>query len=97
MTTTLSVEPSLLFTSAIRDSVVVRNSNGNPRLDKSRKRGKNDILQAGIHAVSQGRRWRLPEGPVVQRKASDYILPAAALRREPDPRDQRIRRPAVRR
>ena len=94
----LRVEPSLVFTSAISDSVVIRNNNGNPRLDKSRKRGKNDILQAAIHAVSQGppggasRRARWSRG-----RPRTTFFQQAALRREPDPRDQRIRRPAVRR
>ena len=52
--------PSLLLESSIADSVVVRNTEGLPRLDKARRRGKIDVLQAAVHAVGSGYRYRNP-------------------------------------
>ena len=50
--------------SAIMESVLRRDPNGNPSLDKKRQRGRIDMLQAGVLAVGAGRKWREPtDGP----------------------------------
>ena len=51
---------SLLLRSAIRESYIARDSNGNPKLDKIRQLGRIDVMQAAVHAIAAGRRWRLP-------------------------------------
>ena len=56
----LRLAPSLLMESAIADAAIGRDTNGNPRLDKGRTRGRIDALQAAVLAVGLGRRWRLP-------------------------------------
>lgn len=56
----LKCRPSILMRSAIRDARIVRDSNGNPALDKSRNRGRIDCLQAAVLAVGAGRRYRNP-------------------------------------
>ena len=56
----LNVGKSLLIRSAVRESVVTRDKNGNAGLDKGRSRGRIDPMQAGILAVGMGRRWRIP-------------------------------------
>ena len=49
---------SLLMDSAIKESTISRDQNGNPGLDKRRSRGRNDVLQAAVLAVGAGFRWR---------------------------------------
>ena len=56
----LRTAPSLLMESAIAECAIGRDTNGNPRLDKARSRGRIDALQAAVLAVGAGRRWRLP-------------------------------------
>ena len=56
----LRTAPSLLMESAISECVIRRDTNGNPRLDKSRHKGRIDAVQAAVLAAGQGRRWRLP-------------------------------------
>ena len=56
----LRTAPSMLMESAIRESIVTRDTNRNPRLDKARNKGRIDALQAAVLAVGMGRRWRLP-------------------------------------
>ncbi len=56
----LRVGPSLLMESAIFEAEVGRDTNGNPRLDRRRHRGRIDALQAAVLAVGIGRRYRLP-------------------------------------
>ncbi len=54
------MEDNLLMRSAISEAIVVYDSNGNPKLDKGRQRGRIDALQAGVMSVSMGRQWRMP-------------------------------------
>ena len=56
----MGVAPSLLMESAIHESVLHRDTNRNPALNKARSKGRNDALQAALLAVGMGRRWRLP-------------------------------------
>ncbi len=72
----LRIAPSLMMESAIAECVLGRDTNGNPRLDRRRRRGRIDALQAAVLAVGLGRRWRLPspDEPLVERMPQDYIL-----------------------
>ena len=72
----LRCAPLLLMESAIAECTIGRDTNGNPRLDKARAKGRIDALQAAVLAVGAGRRWRLPSGedPLEERAASDYVL-----------------------
>ena len=73
----LSVERSLLLESAISESVIHRDENGNPALNKKRHKGRNDALQATILATGIGRRYRFPvEGEERPAELSDYIVGA---------------------
>ena len=56
----MGVAPSLLMESAISESILHRDTNRNPALNKKRSKGRNDALQAALLAVGMGRRWRLP-------------------------------------
>ena len=56
----LSVGRSLLLEHAIAESVLHRDENGNPALNKKRHKGRNDALQAALLAVGIGRRHRFP-------------------------------------
>lgn len=49
---------SLLMEAAIASSSIVRDSAGNPKLDKARAKGRIDALQAAVLAVGLGARWR---------------------------------------
>ena len=57
------------------NATLARDTNGNPRLGKSRTRGRIDALQAAVLAVGLGRRWRLrsPDRTIV-RSPHDYVL-----------------------
>ena len=70
----LQLAPSLLMSSAISESKVGRDTNGNERLDKRRSNGRIDAVQAGVLAVAAGRRWRLPSGEeeLTESDSSDY-------------------------
>ena len=56
----MSVEHNLILDHAISQSKLVRDTNGNPALNKARKKGRIDVLQAAILAVGMGYRWRVP-------------------------------------
>ena len=51
----LRAGPSILMDSAIYEAEITRDPNGNPRLDKTRRRGRIDALQAAVLAVGLGR------------------------------------------
>ena len=70
----IKVLPSLLVESGLSETVVGRDTNGNPRLDKSRDRGRIDVVTAMVQAVAAGRRWRLPPGLERETSVSDYVL-----------------------
>ena len=50
-------KPSLLMESAIASSSVARDKADHPHLEKATSRGRIDVLQAGVLAVSMGERW----------------------------------------
>ena len=59
---------------AISVAVVRRDSNGNSSLNKKKQRGRNDCLQAAIHAVGVGERVRKPSEFVRPFDVTDYVL-----------------------
>ena len=63
LTQRVHVLRSLLLESAILESKVSRNTHGNPVLDRARRRGRIDVLQAALMAVGLGERvaamWEL--------------------------------------
>ena len=56
----INVLPSLMIESALAETIIERDEMGNPKLNKSRSRGRIDAAQAMILAVGLGRRWRNP-------------------------------------
>ena len=56
----MSVGYSLALESAILEAQLIRDSNGNPALDKRRFGGRIDMMQAAVLAVGAGYRWRFP-------------------------------------
>lgn len=88
--------PSLAMESALRDCIIKRHPRtGYPYLDKPRQRGRIDMATAAVHAVGRGRRYRNPDKKVVQRRASDYLVPSVAMQKDPE-RPFPITRPLVR-
>ena len=55
----LNMGHNLIMTSAIKEAIVQR-INGNARLEKGRRHGRIDALQAAVLAVGAGREYRLP-------------------------------------
>ena len=73
----LSCDKCLLLEHAISESVIHRDDNGNPALNKKRHKGRNDALQATILATGIGRRYRFPiEEEARPAEVSDYIVGA---------------------
>ena len=70
----LCLRPSLLMSSAIAESVIIRDTNGNPALNKARQKGRNDALQASLLAVGLGRRWRIPSENIADPTPNDFVL-----------------------
>ena len=54
----LQVRDNLSLASAIKESTLRRDGNGNPALDRARTRGRNDVLSAAILAVGEGSKHR---------------------------------------
>jgi len=59
---------------AISQAICKRDTNGNAKLDKSHQKGRIDVLQAVIHAVGVGERWRNPVDAEVEVTAEHYVL-----------------------
>ena len=60
----VQVKRSLMMESAIRDSAIVRDAAGNPKLDRSHVKGRIDALQAGVLALGMGSRALTDTGMV---------------------------------
>ena len=56
----MSVGHNIILDSAISQSRIIRDTNGNPALRKDATKGRIDVLQAAILAVGEGERWRNP-------------------------------------
>lgn len=72
LTNEISSKRCLMMESAIRESVVKRDDNGNEALSKARQKGRNDALQAAVLAVGAGQRHLHPEDG--SEGAHNYIL-----------------------
>ena len=70
----MSVEPHVALESAIAESVIHRDTNGNAALNKARNKGRIDVVQASLLAVGMGRRWRLPSEFSRPFNVNDYVL-----------------------
>ena len=70
----LETEESLLMDSAIAESVLHRDANRNPALNKARHKGRNDPLQASLLAVGPARRWREKMEEVGEFAVNEYIV-----------------------
>ena len=66
----IHTKASLLLESAIKESIIRKDGNGNPALDKRRGSGRIDALSASIIAVGLGSR----PAKKGKRTAKDYIL-----------------------
>ena len=54
LTNTLALRPNLSLASAIKESTLRRDGNGNPAIDRARSHGRIDVLSAAILAVGAG-------------------------------------------
>ena len=70
----MSVEPSELLRTGISEAVLTRDSNGNAALNKARRKGRIDAIQAAILAVGMGRRWRVPSEEAPDFDVNRYVL-----------------------
>ena len=71
----LKPQISLMMKSAINESRIKRDTNGNVALDKTRANSRIDALQAAVLATGCGRRWRFPpDAPKRQLTAEDLVL-----------------------
>ena len=57
LTRAVRTAPNLSLASAIKESTLRRDSNGNPAVDRARRSGRIDVLSAAILAVGAAARW----------------------------------------
>ena len=62
LTNRLSLTPNLSLSSAIKESTLRRDANGNPAIDRARSAGRIDVLSAAILAVGAGSKPRARGG-----------------------------------
>ena len=65
LTNTLALRANLSLASAIKESTLRRDSNGNPAIDRARTAGRIDVLSAAILAVGAGSKPR-PRGGLIR-------------------------------
>ena len=66
LTGSLALRSNLSLSSAIKESTLRRDSNGNPAIDAARSRGRIDVLSASILAVGEGSKPRPSRGGIVR-------------------------------
>ena len=66
LTGALALRSNLSLASAIKESTLRRDSNGNPALDQARARGRIDVLSAAVLAVGAGSKPRPSRGGLVR-------------------------------
>ena len=66
LTGALALRPNLSLASAIKESTIRRDGNGNPAVDQSRSRGRIDVLSAAVLAVGAGSKPRPARGGIVR-------------------------------
>ena len=57
LTRAVRTAPNLSLASAIRESTIRRDGNGNPAIDQARARGRIDVLSAAVLAIGAAARW----------------------------------------
>ena len=62
----LALRSNLSLASAIKESTLRRDANGNPAIDAARSRGRIDVLSAAVLAVGAGSKPRVSRGGVVR-------------------------------
>ena len=72
MSLEVNCDKSLMMESAIAESVVKPDHNGNEALDKARHNGRNDAVQAAVLAVGLGQRHKHPQKGMMS--SSNYLL-----------------------
>ena len=60
LTRSVRAAPNLSLASAIRESTIRRDGNGNPAIDQARARGRIDVLSAAVLAIGAAARWPAP-------------------------------------
>ena len=65
LTRTIRARPNVSLTSAIAESTLYRNRQGNPSVERSRSGGRIDVLSAAVLSVGASARWPVPAAPVV--------------------------------
>ena len=66
LTGALSLTPNLSLASAIKESTLRRDANGNPAVDRARSAGRIDVLSAAVLAVGAGSKPRVSRGGVTR-------------------------------
>ena len=61
LTKRLQLTPNMSLASAIVESTLRRDGNGNPAIDRARSRGRIDVLSAAVLAVGAGAKYRKPK------------------------------------
>ena len=66
LTGSLALRSNLSLASAIKESTLRRDGNGNPAIDSARSRGRIDVLSAAVLAVGAGSKPRPSRGGIVR-------------------------------
>ena len=66
LTKTLTLRSNLSLASAIKESTLRRDGNGNPAIDRARTAGRIDVLSAAVLAVGAGSKPRPARGGIVR-------------------------------
>ena len=61
----MATAPNLSLATAIKESTLRRDGNGNPAVDRARSAGRIDVLSAAVLAVGAAARWPAAVAPVV--------------------------------
>ena len=66
LTNTLALRANLSLSSAIKESTIRRDGNGNPAIDRARTAGRIDVLSAAVLAVGAASKYRASRGGIVR-------------------------------
>ena len=66
LTNTLAILPNLSLSSAIKESTIRRDGNGNPAVDRARTAGRIDVLSAAVLAVGAAAKPRASRGGITR-------------------------------
>ena len=66
LTKTLALRANLSLSSAIKESTIRRDGNGNPAIDRARSAGRIDVLSAAVLAVGAASKYRASRGGIVR-------------------------------